>query len=399
MKKENLKDLLKSFIIVAASFLCFFIINSIACIFKENEFNIFKKIFTLDAYWYKSIIDNGYMKYAIGDPNNTIYVRGGVDGMANWAFFPLLPYLIKFIQKITFDIFSIYFTSFLFSSICYVFFIYNLIQYLKEKNIKINYWLLIMIFVANTIFTFMFTLYTESLTMLLIILLLRYCEKKKYLLCGVLCALLSALKVQGCFWCIYLFVKIYINLRKKGKNFIQTFFKTIITIIKNPYYFLSIAISPLGLFIFFYILNYYKLSPLSFIHVQAGWKKDNSFFLITIFKDLIKGRLTSVYALFFVLFTIYLLLKKKYLNVFMLFLYIISACSSSTASIHRYMYSSVIFSIELYIVLIQCLENIKSKKSNKSTSYIALNGFLIIKTIIFITYSLFIYEYGIWFLY
>lgn len=388
MNREKKKDLLKSFLIVAISFFVLFVINSIICCFKENEFNIFKKIFVYDAHWYKSIIDNGYMKYAIGDSNNNIYINGGQEGMANWAFFPLLPYIIKAIQILTFNTLSIYLISFLFSATCYIFFIYNVIQYLKEKNIKVNFKAIVLVFVINTIFTFMFTLYTESLFMLLLILFLRLCDKKKYLLSGLLCALLSALKVQGCFWCIYLFIKIYIELREKNKNFIITFFKTLLKIIKEPYYLFSIVISPLGLFAFLYILNYYGVSPLSFIHVQASWKKENNFFIITIFKSLknINLTLTAIYALFFVFFTIYLFVKKKYLNSFMMLIYIIIACSSSTASIHRYMFSSVIFLIEIYIVFIELLENCKLKGYKSTISFIVLKISMIFKFLIFIVY-------------
>lgn len=208
---------------------------------------------------------------------------------------------------------------------------------------------------------FFYTLYTESLTMLLIILLIRSCDKEKFMLGGVLCAMLTGIKVQGCFWCIYLLVKIFQKLWIKSDKPLTSFFRTLWEILKNPYYVLSLAISPLGLFAFFVILNKYNLSPLVFMHVQSGWKKESSFFLYTIIKDTFFNlNVVGLLAIFFIGFTIYLLKKKKYLSASMMAMYIVSACSSSVASIGRYILGTVIFPIELYYLLLSDFEKVDS---------------------------------------
>lgn len=383
MTKEKFKDLLYSFLFVTTGFLIIVLINSLSCLFADGfNFNIFKRIFTLDAFWYKSIIDNGYMRYALGDPKNIVAVPGGVDGMANWAFFPLLPFVIKLFQTITFKLISIEILSFIFSFMCYVFMIYNIIQYLKDKNININYILLFLIFVYSSVMMLFFSLYTETLTMLLIILLIRSCDKKKYFTGGVLCGLLSMIKVQGCFWCIYLFIKIYQECITKGKNIFSTFFLTIKEIIKKPVYFLSLCISPLGLFIFFMTLNYFDLSILSFMHVQSGWGKENGFFLVTIIEAIfISNPLEGLMALFFFVFTFYLLYKKKYLSFFMMILYIVSSTTSSVASVSRYILGSVIFPLEMYLFLSNSILQIK-ENSHKLKNVLIMTAFYVYKGVL-----------------
>jgi len=288
--------------------------------------------------------------------------------MANWAFFPLLPYIVKFLNIITFDLISIPVLSFIFSTICYILFIYNLIKYLKEKNIRVNYPLLFMIFILNSIIMFFYTLYTESLTMLLIILFLRLCDKKKYIMSGLICSLLTFAKVQGCIWCIYLFVKIFQECYKKENSLLKSFFSTIINIIKNPSLLFAIVISPLGLFLFMTILYISGLSPLAFIHIQTSWGKKTGLFLYIILKGLIEANhfFQSLFAVIFLIFSIILIKRKKFLNASIILLYIIIACSSSVASISRYILGSVIFPIELYCLLLEDYENIKKSSKEKN---------------------------------
>lgn len=356
MNKENKRDLLNSLILVLAGFVFIFIANSVVCIFdKENTFNIFNKIFTYDAYWYESIINNGYT-------SEILEVTKGKNGMSNWAFFPLLPYTTKFLSIITFDLISIPVLGFIFSTTCYIMFIYNLIKYLKEKNVKLNYLLLFAIFVLNSIIMFFYTLYTESLTMLLIILFLRLCDKKKYITSGIICSLLTFTKVQGCFWCIYLFIKIFQDCYKKENSLLKSFFAAIINIIKKPSLLFAIVVSPMGLFLFMIILYYSGLSPLAFIHVQTAWGKETGFFLFIIIKEMFKYKLNAYLAMFFIIISIYLIKKKKYLNASMLLMYIIIACSSSVASVSRYLFGSVILPLEIYYILENDINSIKENR-------------------------------------
>lgn len=383
------KDLLNSFFLVSIGFIILVLVNSISYFAGANSsINIFKQIFVLDSYWYQSIIDHGYMKHAIGDPLNDVFVEGGIDGMSNWAFFPLFPLVIKILLTITFNLISIEIIAFVFTFVCYVFMIYNVVQYLRDKNIMVNYFHLFLLFVLSSVMMLFFSLYTETLTMLLIILLIRACDKKKFLLGGIICALLSSIKVQGCFWCIYLFIKIYQESLAKGKNVFYTFFLTIKEIIKNPIYFLSLCISPLGLFIFFVTLKAFDLSILSFVHAQSGWGKESGFFITTIIESLFGTKIFEAFAaILFLVFALYLLFTKKYLSFTMLALYILSSTTSSVNSVNRYVLGSVIFSLEFYLLL----DKIKEKRKTKETkilSNIALGSFYSCK-IAFVIFTLF----------
>lgn len=361
MSKEKKKELLNCLIIVLVAFFAMIVINSITYAFAdEGKFNIFNKIFRYDAYWYESIINDGYSM-------NQKPVTGGQNGMTNWAFFPLLPLIMKILDIFTFSVFSIPFLSFMFSTTCYVFFLYNIIQYLKEKNIKISYPILISVFVLNSIIMFFYTLYTESLTMLLIIFLLRVCERKKFLLSGFLCMLLTFVKVQGCVWCIYLFIKLFQECYKKESNVIKTFFSTVLNIMKNPVYLFSLAISPLGIMLFMLILYSSGLSPFAFFHVQAAWQKENGFFLFIILEGIVAGHINAFLAVFFLCFSGYLIKKKKYLNATIILIYILLACSSSVFSTSRYILGTVVFPFELYCVILNSFNRIKEIPANKNS--------------------------------
>lgn len=363
MLKEKIKDFCHAFSIVLFGFFILFIADFIIGIFsKDNNINIIEKFFTLDAYWYESIVKDGYMKFSDGDPNNKSFVLYSNNGMANWAFFPLLPLVIKIIMTMTFNMISIENVAFMFSSVCFVFVIYNLIRYLKEKNIDIKYNLIFLIFLFNPAMMFFYTLYTESLTMLLIILLIRACDKKKYLAGGLLCSLLSFIKVQGSFWCIYLFIKVFKENYIKGKNAFFSIFLTLKKIVKNPICFLSICLSPLGLFSFLLILKSFDLHVLSFYHIQSAWGKENGFFLYTIFKGLfVYTNIEAAFCVFYIIFVIYLFVKKKYLSFTMLSIYLLSSTTSSVASVTRYMIGSVIFPLELYFYLLKNINLGKTK--------------------------------------
>ena len=178
---------------------------------------------------------------------------------------------------------------------------------------------------------------------------------------------------------IYLFVKLFQENMVKGKNVFHTFFLTIKAIICRPVHFLSLCISPLGLFVFLTCLAASGLSILSFMHVQSSWGKENHFFLITIINAIFEHKaLEGMVAIFFIFFTIYLLYKKKYLFFSMMCLYILSSTTSSVSSVYRYVLGSVIYPIELYLLVNEIKVNKKNNIGNIHVYYLFIVPIVII---------------------
>lgn len=338
----------------------------------NNSFgNFFEVIQKLDANHYKLIVDMGYnySSTAVYTANLSVCLW---NGMSVCAFFPLYPLIIKIISIITFGIIDPYLIGLIISTICMSEMIYFLIQFLRLKNVKINYFIISILFVFNTFFMFYFNFYTEAIYMMIIAIFLYLCEKKKFFSCGICLALLSATRVTGVFFAFYLFYKIYINIEMDTNNLnkFQIFLRKIWQILKTPYYLASLSISFLGLALFIISLNkIFGLSPLAFLDAQVGWGKQNKLPFYYIFNSLFFGDVSSkMIALFMIaglVFCIYLILKeKKYFIPLFIIFYILSITMSSITSADRYLWDLLLLTIEFYSLF---MNKTKEYKVNNNT--------------------------------
>jgi Gpi18-like mannosyltransferase len=342
------KDYLYALFYVLTGFVFVFLIALAGHLFNNTTLNVFKLIFINDAKWYESIIKHGYYTNASLIRNDI--VEGAKNGMSNWAFFPSVSLITKFLNIITFNKIPIIYLGSFVSALAFYFFIVLLFKYLRTKNIKINHFILCTLFVLQPFIPYCLTLYNESFFMLLVVIFLLLTDSKKYLYAGLIGALMTLTKVQGILFFLYLFVAVYKNNITHGKNFLQTFFYTVKSILANPKQVLALFLFPLGIFVFMTILYFSGLNPLAFIHVQAGWKKTNNFFLITIIKKI--ANVNAKISILALVLCVYLTIKKNYLTALIVFLSVVLNTSSAVASMYRYLIAIVIFIIEIYKIII-----------------------------------------------
>ena len=358
---------------------------------RNNSFSdFFSLLRKLDAYHYNYITNYGY-DLSSTKVDMDMRSKGLYNGMAVWAFFPLYPLLVSILKTITFGLIDTYFLGVFLSTVFMGVMVYFLIQFFREKNIKINYILLSALFVFNTFFMFYFNFYTEAIYMMIVAIFLYLCEKKKFFASGITLAFLSATRVTGAFFVFYLLYKIYneIQIENKQLNKIKTFFAKIWQIIKNPYYLASLSVSLIGLAIFILVLaKVYNLSPLAFLDTQVGWGKQNKLPGYYIIYSLIYGidsqRIIAVFLIISIIFCIYLMVKeKKYFIPIFTLLYIIFITISSINSADRYLWDFLLLTIEFYSLLMNKQENyIKANNTKKKTIW---NIFIVMTILIVVT--------------
>ena len=255
-----------------------------------------------DCQWYKSIILDGYMS----EPPCS-------DGMANFAFFPLLPLIAKGIYSI-YRYFSPEFYLFFISE--YVFFLDIFVFMFFVKA----YFKDIPEYIAAATLTFMpFSVhamagYTESTFLLLSMMTILSFGQKKYLQSGIFGAFLTAARPVGA---------LIIPALALPQTF--KFFKAPLKDKTNLA--LCFMLMPLGLFLFMYYLEYKIGDALAFAHVQIAWGSDECFFKpFCVLLNGLKMPLShyhfvgAVVACFSLFFCYFLYKRKKYeLTLFLLF--------------------------------------------------------------------------------
>lgn len=384
---DKRKDLLATSTIILVAFFIIILICMIESIKKGDFSNFFGCLKVYDAYYYENIAENGYGTsgdYIQTSPD----VQGMFNGMATWAFFPLMPMLVGLLHFVTFGLID-YFALGVMCSFVFMFFaLYNLIKFLRKKGITINYLIIAILFVFNSYFIIYFNFYTEALFMMILTLFLNYCEDKKFVLAGIMLGILTAVRITGVFFVIYLFVKIYQEVNGENKFTIKTFFKNIWSIIKQPKYLFSLAISVFGLGCFVVILRYvYGLSPLAFMDVQMAWGKEYGFLILNIIEGFAYNNNKFINAIFCIIaigFCIYLMIaKKRFLNSSIILLFIVFSSSTSLNSIDRYVLGMLLLTIELYEI---CVRNIEMKAISSPTKF--KKSLAIVVLIVFITFMI-----------
>lgn len=208
-----------------------------------------------DANYYLGIILNGY--------DRGLFINA--QGFKNWAFFPLYPLTVKYFTLIFFSTpnATTYFNMgillsniFLCISIIFMFLVFRLL------NLSFHTWLVtVLVLFAFPTSYFLHIFYTESLFLMLSVLILYFGIKKNYLLAYVICGIATATRFQALTLLLFLSTFYVIN------NLISDFkFSTLIKFV------LYNIIGMSGILLFFNYLYDVTGNFFSAIDIQKYWR-------------------------------------------------------------------------------------------------------------------------------
>lgn len=348
--------------LIISRFTMFFLYKIFQNVFNSDK-TFFEAISQWDCGWYKSIIYSGYSIEPSGHENGDA---------ANWAFFPLMPMIIKCIVEITnLDVMVIafYCNTLLFAIGLLVMCKYIIIT---RKNYTKEIIFLFIIFMTFGIYSFYFsTLYTEALYFCLLSCALYNLEKENYIIMGIFGALLSATRNVGILFCFVVLVNYiikYIN-HKKYKNNIISF---IINTLKNYKLIFGVSLIPMGLFIYMSYLNFLVGDPLAWIRIQKAWGRQSKNFLIVLLKGLITIERPQFFIAVLSILCFYLILQmilnKRFEEALIGIMNLIIPLSSMLDSTPRYEIGNIVFvlafceeimfinkkSLRIFIILFIC---------------------------------------------
>ena len=259
----------KDFLFIISSFVCWrillFLVAFIATFVISNFGNRF-------PYADKVLSITGLPNWVWGFGNfdGVHYLRIAQNGyIAEYtqAFFPLYPLLIRFINflpkgGLDLNVYtdpSYFYTGMLLSAAFFIPALYFLFKIWREEySQKVANIAILLLLSFPTAFYFG-AIYSESLFLLLTVLVFWFTKKDKFLLAGVFAALASATKVQG----VLLFLFLAIDLWNKYKN------------VKMDKGFwldlMGVVISPLGLVVYMLFLRQSVGDPLYFLTSQPAF--------------------------------------------------------------------------------------------------------------------------------
>jgi hypothetical protein len=207
-----------------------------------------------DCWWYYDIIQNGYMK--------EILVTGQV-GAANWAFFPVYPELIRFFSF--FSPVNPVITGILLNQVMFLSFLVLTSNYLKTRFTSFDSKFFSLLYCFSPFSIYFNSLYSETLFILLLTLILISLQKSRYVLAGSSGALLSGTRSVGVLYTIlYVVLAIASNDLSQKKQWPKI---------------LGLCLFPLGV-ISFSIYLYIRIGdPIGYVTIQNaaawGWPKGN----------------------------------------------------------------------------------------------------------------------------
>jgi hypothetical protein len=215
--------------------------------------------------------------WGFGNFDGVHYLRiaqSGYSAQYSQAFFPLYPLLIRifnFLPKGGLDS-SIYtdpsyfYTGMLLSVAFFIPALYFLFKlWSQEYDSKVANIAILLLLSFPTAFYFG-AIYSESLFLLLTVLVFWFVRKDKFLLAGVFAALASATKIQGVLLFIFLALELWNKYFKRGENFGKISWSDI----------LGVVISPLGLLVYMLYLRQSVGDPFYFLTSQPAFGAQRS---------------------------------------------------------------------------------------------------------------------------
>ena len=239
--------------------------------FHDFEFNaIFKLFFNNDSGWYKSIADYGYNGVPLTESANWTTAN------QHYAFFPLLPYSIRFISSLLQCDF--YVSGFILNLMVLYFFVYYFIGLLKVYSMDDNGIFKLMLFVAVFPFSMhLFFIYTESLFFTLLLACFYFIHQKKWYAFAIASALLVLTRPNGLFMIIPFY---FLLLEQEGKLNFKSILNSFLKI--KTYILLSMPFAFL-LWLYYQYIN--TGNWFAFASAQAAWGKKTMFPFFAFFRS------------------------------------------------------------------------------------------------------------------
>jgi len=186
----------------------------------------------------------------------TIVEKGYVGTGLIQAFFPLYPILVRIFSHTFSPVFGGLFLSFT----CFVFALYVWVILLRVRRIRLPWWIAILPWMISPMSLYFGALYTESLFLLLVFLVVYFSQKKLWFAASVSAALASATRIVGVACVLYIAIGMMYDWWKQQSH------------TKIPWvHVIWLVIGASGLFAFMTYLYVVFHDPLFFLHVQEGF--------------------------------------------------------------------------------------------------------------------------------
>lgn len=299
-----------------------------------------------DCHWYVHTIREGY------DPEPRLHP---VPDMANWAFFPLYPILARLLGAITGA--GAYWSGTAVSVACFAAFAVLSCRYraITRPGRSQRRWIALLL--VYPLSFYFFIPYTESLYLLVTILLLLAIEARDATGAGIATALTTATRPTGVTMIPYLMAERAWFLRAALRPGLDR--ATRLRIFADAVF--PLAIAPLGLALYMAYLYWLTGDALAFSHVQIAWDRHFVSPLKTIYWNLFKPEWgymldpdapqSSGYALIWValsgLACLWLIRRRRFLETWVLATTVGLALTTSLISIPRYVAANPAFLLAL----------------------------------------------------
>lgn len=309
-----------------------------------------------------------------------IHTAHGEEGYASWAFFPLMPLIVRFFYIITFRTLNINLIGTFVNMGIYYVFLLTALKYMRFKNIKINMKLFILLFVFNPYSYYFFIMYSEALYMLLVLTCFYFIEKNKLVFAGVAGMFLTATRSTGFLIYIPLLYKIFKLNYKKGNNIFLTIWGTLKNLLFNLEHNISIFLIPLGICLYMNHLYSVTGDATAFLSVQTAWGRKNGFFITNIINGLnnantniIAGnRAQAIICIICLAVLFFMFLRKKYLYAVFCLVSLLIPMTSGLCSMQRFAIGTVFMLLFIYEEFVNLIIKL-NKKTEIKTGQQAVN--------------------------
>jgi len=325
------------FIILAGLLISRGLMYVVFCIWKNvnsADVNFFDQINVWDAGWYRNLAESGYA---------LVPDRHESGDAANWAFFPLMPMIIRYVSR--WLRISLNMAASVVNSIFFAIGLAVAGNYIKKTRGGREKAVLFIVTYLFGIYSCYFSIfYSESLFFLLVISFFHFMKSEKYILMGITGALASATRNVGVMLVFAIAAKYTMDFAEsRGRKTIGSYFGNAL---KNYKLVLGTALIPLGLFTYMAFLGELMGDPLAFVHIQRAWGESGGWFrdvLITL-----KGQ-APLRNLYFTIFggvgligCLYLLKEKRWDEAIIGVIFIMIPFSVRTVSMPRYVIGACI---------------------------------------------------------
>lgn len=204
--------------------------------------------------------------------------HSGFAGRANWAFFPLYPFLLWTVTTLTGVTFQ--FAGYVISNTLALIAAFAARPLFERAPHA--YWLYLVMLFLGPFAVLVATVHTESAFVLLTILGLVALQRGHYVWAGGWSALLSATRPTGVLFTFAIITQVIVDHLRSG----QHLFALPRAVLGDPRVILGILLAPLGLFLYMAYLRWHVGDGLSFARVQIAWGRELGNPLLYLFRGL-----------------------------------------------------------------------------------------------------------------